>query len=147
MNALFKRGHRLFSIASLFTIIIAVLHTLGIINEPYNDQWAAAQEAMRAATVDVGPATMSFESLFFGVWIQVGVLLALLGVKNLAILLAAPAGGTRNVVRTLSIIDGLVYAGLAVLFAVYTIPPPLISFIFLAILFFGAALSSRAIEK
>lgn len=143
MNTFFKRGHRLFSVASVLTILIGILHTMGLLNEPYNQDWAAAEDAMRGAAIEIGPLTMTLEGMFIGAWIQVGVLLALLGVKNLAVLLALPADGAGVIVRTLSMIDGLTYLGLAALFAVYTIPPPLISFLILAILYFAAAGGAR----
>lgn len=137
----------MFTTASLLTLTVAVLHTTGLANDPFNDDWAAAVEAMRAANIDVGPMNMTFHGVFVGLWLQVGVLLALLGVKNLAVLLATPADGAHRVIRVLSAIDCIAYAGLTAIFTVVIIPPALVSFAVLTLAFLIAAILSRGAES
>jgi hypothetical protein len=142
MNKLLRRGNRAFTVASLLTIAISIAHLTGLTNEPFNEDWAVAFEAMQNATVDIGPMTMSFDGLLLGLWLQVGLLLALLGVKNLALLLVLPEETSHNVIRTLSIVDCIGYAGLAVIFLVVVIPPALISFIILTVVYLVTAIRS-----
>lgn len=142
MNQFFGKGRRGFAIASVLTIVIAILHTMGLANDPYDENWAAAEEAMRAATIPIGSLSTSFHKVFVGAWIQVGVLMALVGVQNLVILGAA--SGEFTAIRRMSIVDGVACAGLAALFAVYLVPPPLIAFTLLAVAFFVSAATARA---
>ncbi len=135
----------MFIVASMLTLIVAILHTTGLANDPFNDDWATAIEAMRTANIDIGPMNMTFHNLFQGLWIQVGVLLALLGAKNLAVLFVVPADASRKVVRALSVVDCIAYAGLTTVFAILAIPPALISFAVLTVAFLLAAISTGKI--
>jgi len=142
MKKLLERGNRAFTIASLLTITVAIAHTTGLTNEPFNEEWAAAIEAMEKAKVEIGPMTMSFDGLFLGLWLQVGALLALLGVKNIVLLICLPDDASHKVIRALSIVDCVGYAGLAMTFYIVVIPPALVSFVVLTLAYLIAAISS-----
>ncbi len=46
----FRKGHRLFSTASILAILIAVLHTTALLNVPSDPSWTNAVDAMKVAT-------------------------------------------------------------------------------------------------
>jgi len=142
MNKLLKRGNRSFTVASLLTIAISIAHLTGLTNEPFNEDWEIAFDAMQKATVEIGPMTMSFDGLLLGLWLQVGALLALLGAKNLVLLLVLPEDASHNAIRALSIVDCIGYAGLAVIFLIVVIPPALVSFTILTVAYLFAAIWS-----
>lgn len=133
----FARGNRLFTAGSLLTIVVGALHTTGLANDPPNDAWADAFEVTRVATLSAGPFTMSLYDLYVGVWIQVGALLLMLGLTNL-IVVSTTAGNT-SALRAIAIFDCISFALLTTLFVYCQIPPPLVSFALLTLVFAGAA--------
>ncbi len=146
MKNLFRRGTRMFTVASLLTLVVAMAHMTGLTNEPFNDDWATAIDAMNNATLELGPMMMSFHGLFVGLWVQVGVLVALVGVKNLAVLVVMPGEVAGRVARALCVIDCITCAGLTAFFAVNVVPPALVSFAILTITYFAGAILTRTNE-
>ncbi len=142
---MFMKGIRTFAVSSVLTVIIGILHTTGLANDPPNDAWADAYEAARAATLEAGPFSMSLYGTFAGVWIQVGALLIMLGIKNLLVVSALRADHAPRIAARLAAFDCVCFAALTGLFVYFEIPPPLISFAVLTVLFGVAArLSGRA---
>lgn len=142
MASVFTRGYRTFTVASALIVVVAALHLSGLATEAPNADWAAAEDAMEVASVEVGPFTVALLQVYQGAWIQISVLLALIAAVNLTLLALTPAKEAGHLVRTLSAIECVVFALLAGLFVYYQVPPPLISFVVLAVAFLGAALVS-----
>ncbi len=147
MEILLRRGTKAFAFASILTIVVAIAHMTGLNNDPFNDDWAAASTAMQQAKLEIGPMTMSFQGLFVGLWVQVGVLLVLLGVKNLAVLFVVPGDLAGRVARTLCVIDCITCLGLAVFFALNAVPPALVSFAILSVAYLVGAITSSGKES
>jgi len=140
IGTLFRPGVRIFTLGCALTLVVAVGHTLGITNdEAPNPQWGAAVDAMHAARVEAGPFAFSLYDVLAAVWIQVGALLVMLAGKNLLMLFVSPAPMRPRLVRAFSLFDAACCGALAVLSAYYRIPPPLLSFAVLAVVFFLAA--------
>ena len=135
LSTLFRRPYLAFTVASLLTVLVAVLHTLGLTGKPPDATWADAYDSMRQASVAAGPFEFTLYEVLESVWIQVGVLLVLLALSNLVTLVAAPEDARRSVVRALSALHGAFYILLAAFFWYYRIPPPLLSFALLAVAF------------
>ena len=150
-NTLFQKGHRLFTLASAIAILIAILHTTALMNVPDDENWTAAFDAMKLATVAPETPKPSLYEVLIGAWIQIGALLFMMGAKNLVLLTVLPPDSTPRVIRVICRLDGLAYAALAILFFYVRIPPPAISFALLAILYLAcgwtARLSSATTEK
>ena len=90
---------------------------------------------MKAVTLAPGAPEPNLLDVMLGLWLQVGGLLLLLGMKNLALLAVMPKDSSARVVRVMSLVDGTLCAAMAVLFVFVFMPPPLISFAILAVLF------------
>lgn len=135
LKRIFKKGHRLFAAASLMAIVIAFAHTSALLNIPEDDSWTAAFDVMKATTVTPDAPAPNLLDVVLGLWLQVGALLLLLGLKNLALLTVLPPESSGRVIRMMSFVDGGVCAAMAVLFVFVFIPPPLISFTILAVMF------------
>lgn len=140
---LLRRGNRAFTVASLLMILVAVGHTMGIANDPPDENWATAQDAMKAATVEAGPVEFTLYGVFVSVWIQVGALLAMIAMMNLIVMITAPDDALPELIRALSIFQAVAFGLLTVLFAVYQILPPLIAFALLTVAFLVPALRTK----
>jgi len=146
-NRIFQRGNRLFASASIMAIVIAVAHTSTLLNLPNDEGITTAFDVMKDTSVIPGSPKPNLLDVVLGLWLQVGGLLLLLGLKNLALLAVMPVDSSRNTIRTMSFVDGTVCAAMALLFLIVFIPPPLISFSILAVLFLFCGWKSSMIAK
>jgi len=147
-SMIFKRGNRLFAAGSIGLIITSILHTIGhFAPPPVNDPALAAVDgAMRAFRFDLGfgmhPSIMDvFESLSLTMSITV----LFLGIYNLTTL--SLAGNNPRLVRRLTLLNVLGVGALVALYAFYRIPPPLICFAIVEILFLLALILPRRQEE
>jgi hypothetical protein len=137
-----------FTVASVLTILVALLHASGLASELPDASWKLAEQAMRDAGLERGFFRFNLYGVFESVWLEVSVLLAMMGGKNLLLLGVVPVEARSATVRALSWLDGIGYALLAAFFLYYRLPPPLISFAVLAALFLLAgALARRAAAR
>ena len=143
LNTLFQKGHRLFAAASAIAIIISVLHTTALLNVPADDSWSLAFDAMKIATAAPDIPAPSLFDVTLGAWLQVGALLFMLGAKNLALLATLPSETVPRMMRAVSYVDGIAYAALAILFYFLSIPPPMISFAILGVMFLACGWRTR----
>ena len=146
-SAFLRPGNRMFTAATGLGVLIAFAHMGSLFSGPLNDDWAEAMDAMRAATFEMGPLSMSFFGVLAGVWIEVSALLIMLAAKNVVLLAVAPADALPRLIRAMSILDAIAYAALTLLFVYYQIPPPIISFAVLALAFLAAAVLSKKAES
>ena len=139
---MFRRGRRLFAIASLSLVLAALLHTLGqLLPRPADPALMSAVAAMRGYTFDVGlgmsPSLWDIQrSLTF----TMSVLLLSVAALNLA-LAKAPEVPT-GLLRRCAGISALGVCALVAIYAWYRVPPPLLTLAPVAALFVAAWLAA-----
>ena len=140
---MFSRGRRLFTIASLTTILVACLHAIGNSNTaPADPAEAAVIQAMTGYTIPLGMGMApSFWGIFRVLVHTMTVTLIALGAVGLT--LAADRQVAARVVRRVAVILTVTSAVLSVICYVFQIPPPLISFVVLTLLYGGAILTTK----
>ncbi|MBL8524024.1 MAG: hypothetical protein JNN20_10070 [Betaproteobacteria bacterium] len=131
---MFGKGRRLFSIASVGLIVIAVMHLIGHLQAPPADLVTATlYAAMRSYEVDAGigkPSMMNvLDSLSFGT----SIMLAWMGLINLAIAKYVSVG--ERLIRTVCTLNIFATWTLVAAYAYYEVPPPAISLAIVAMLF------------
>jgi hypothetical protein len=146
-SLIFKPSNRLFASGSIGLIIVAVLHTFGHFAPPPNNDAAleAVVAAMRDYQFDLGigmkPSTLNIlESLSLTMTITV----LFLGIQNLLTL--AIAGDHCRLVRRLTLLSIICTGALVALYTFYRVPPPLISFAVVEVIFILAWLRHRQPE-
>jgi hypothetical protein len=140
---MFTRGRRLFTIASLTMLLVAGLHTLGNLSTtPIDAREAAVQNAMSDYTIPLG---MGMAPSIWGIFrlLVFTMTVTLVALAALALVLAAdrqvPARALRRVALTLAITSGVMTA----ICFFYQVPPPLISFVVVALLYAGAMVTTQ----
>jgi len=140
---MFARGRRLFTIASLAMLLVAGLHTLGNLStRPIDAREAAVQHAMRDYTIPLG---MGMAPSLWGIFrlLVFTMTVTLVALAALALVLAAdrqvPARALRRVAAALTITSGLLTA----MCFFYQVPPPLISFVLVTLLYAGATVTTQ----
>jgi hypothetical protein len=133
---LFAPGRRLFSIASLAVIVVAILHTLGTLAPPPPDDadYAAVERAMRGYRIPLGlgmtPSIWDIQrDLAFTMTV------CLLGIGALGITLAADRQAPPRLLSRAAAIFASLSGVLTALSFVYRVPPPLISFAVVTVLY------------
>jgi hypothetical protein len=140
---LFARGRRLFSIASIATIVVAILHTIGN-TAPFEQPPAmvAVLDAMRGYQVPMGMGMFpTIWDIFRGLVFTMTV--CLLGLGALGLVLAADPAATPRLLSRVAVVFSVTSAALTALFAFYRIAPPLISMVVVTLLYAGAVKSTR----
>src|SRR5262245_60483939 len=140
---MFARGRRLFTIASLTTILVACLHAIGNSNTtPADAGEAAVIQAMTGYTVPLGMGMApSFWDILRVLVHTMTVTLIALGAVGLT--LAADRQVPSRVLRRVAVILTIASAVLSVFCYVHQIPPPLISFVVLMCLYVGAIFTTK----
>ncbi|MGH7493616.1 MAG: LIC_13387 family protein [bacterium] len=144
---MFKRGNRLFAAATISLFLVAAAHTLGhFAGVPEDAALAAVANSMRGYSFDLGMGMHpSFMDIHESLSLTMSLFLIFLGIQNLATLALAPEA--KQLLRTLALINFLCAGALVVLYAAYRVPPPLISFAVVSVLFLWAWFSSQRREK
>jgi hypothetical protein len=138
---IFIKGRRSLSIAAIATLLVALAHTIGTFAPPSADDPAllSVVAAMQGYRSSMG---LGMEPSMFD--IQTGLSLAMsLFLVAFAVLGLSFAGDRDATPRTLSriaVISAGTMGTLTVAFAVYRIPPPLVSMAVLAVLYLVASL-------
>ncbi|MBI1765176.1 MAG: hypothetical protein HYR56_27505 [Acidobacteria bacterium] len=142
---MFRQGRRLFSAASICLLITALLHTLGNLSlTPMNDAEAAVLKAMREFTLAMGMGMVpSFLDIFRDLTFTMSVTVVVWGMQNL---LAAKHGSDR-LLKPLTWLNVLGVGALVVMNAVYRVPPPLICFSVVEVLFLLSLFSKGSTES
>lgn len=142
-SQIFKRGNRLFAAGSIGLIIVGLLHGIGNFAPPPADAGLdAVIGAMRGYQIDLGLGMRpSFLDIHKGLSLTMSILLSCFGVQNLITL--SVAGNSAKLVRWLCLLSVVFVGGLVALFAVYRIPPPLVTLGVVEILFILALLLPR----
>lgn len=140
MKVLFQKGNRLFTGAWVFFMIAAVGHS----STEWPDEEALNTLAfsMENYVFETGtPLNPTALDVFWGVWLETGVLMLAVAALNLVAL--GVTGGDRKVKRALLKTDIVFFVPLTALFVVYPIPPPLIVFGAMSLLLLADLLLTR----
>jgi hypothetical protein len=136
---MFTRGRRLFTTASLATILVSVLHTVGntLSDTPTDAAYASMESAMRGYIVPLGlgmaPSVWDiYRCLVFTMSI------CLLAMGGLGLTLAASRDATPRLLSRAAMVLATGSAMLTLLSLTYRIPPPLISMAVVTVLFVAA---------
>ncbi|HXV77858.1 MAG TPA: hypothetical protein VD788_16225 [Candidatus Polarisedimenticolaceae bacterium] len=138
-----RKGRRLFTVASVLVLVVASAHTLGMLSEPREAADVAIVESMQAHRFELG---LGMSPSVFDIQMSLGltmtVFLVFVGVGNLVIAGRDPwiAAG---VLRFAAVLNATCMWVLVLLYWFYRIPPPLISFALLGLLFSFAVRTTR----
>ncbi|MCI0388383.1 MAG: hypothetical protein MOB07_06410 [Acidobacteria bacterium] len=136
---MFRRGRRLFSIASILLILTAAAHTLGQFQPPpQTPEFANLKSTMEAYTFDLGMGMKpSVNAIFDSLSFTMSITLFLLGLQNLLVAMVDESG---KMIRRFALVNIIGVGALIALYWYYQIPPPLISFVIVEIAFLLAIL-------
>jgi len=137
---MFRRGRRLFSIASILLILTAVAHTLGHFQpDPQTPEFANLKSTMQSYQIDLGMGMKpSIHGIFESLSLTMTITLLLLGLQNL---LVAAVDESGKMIRRFALVNIVGVGALIALYWSYRIPPPLISFAIVEIVFLLAVLT------
>src|SRR5262245_8963783 len=137
------RGRRLFTIASLTTVLVACLHAIGNSNTtPVDAGEAAVIQAMTGYTIPLGMGMApSFWDILRTLVHTMTVTLVALGAVGLT--LAADRQVGARVLRKVAVILAISSAVMSVVCYIHQIPPPLISFVVLVLLYGSAIFTTK----
>lgn len=129
---LFTKGRRLFTAASIMTIVVAGLHTIGNL-QPDPPEYEGVLTAMRGALVPMGMGmNPSIYDLYWSFIFAISVLVAGLGV--LGLVLVSSTDASMKVLSRSAAMFAVIFAGLTAIVWIARVPPPLISFAVLTVL-------------
>jgi hypothetical protein len=131
---MFRRGRRLFSIASILLILTAVAHTIGNFQpDPQTAEFANLKSTMRAYEIDLGMGMKpSIYDIFKSLSLTMSVTVLFLGAQNLLVAMVDESG---KMIRRFALMNIICVGGLVALYWYYRIPPPLISFLIVETVF------------
>src|SRR5262245_6548632 len=136
---MFRRGRRLFSIASILLTLTAAAHTLGQFQPaPQTPEFANLKSTMEAYTFDMGMGMRpSVIAILDSLSLTMSITLFLLGLQNLLVAMVDESG---KMIRRFALVNIIGVGALIALYWYYRIPPPLISFVIVEIVFLLAIL-------
>jgi len=141
---MFKKGNRLFSAATFTLLLVAGLHTLGIFRQPAPGEEAHLIESMKNYGFKAMGMNWSIHDVLISVLLTMTVLMVFVATVNFYLLYAVPSLVVR---RHFCLIDAIFMWMLAVLYAIFQVPPPFVSFVLLGILFTACYLVSTKSEE
>jgi len=135
---MFRRGRRLFSIASILLILTAVAHTLGHFQpEPQTPEFANLKSTMQAYQIDMMRMKPSAYGMLESLSLTLTIMLLMLGLQNLMVAMVDESG---KMIRRFALVNIIGVGALIAISWFYRIPPPLISFAIVEIVFLLAVL-------
>ncbi len=136
---MFRRGRRLFSVASICLILVAIAHTLGHFQPQPQDAAAINLTAtMQSYKLNLGLGmSPSMLDITRSLSLLMSVTLIFLGLQNL---LVAKLDESGKLIRPLTILNIIEVGALVAIFWFYRIPPPLFTLAIVEILFILAIL-------
>lgn len=138
---MFRKGHRLFSIASLGLILVAVLHAIGHFTPPDDLVMSALLTAMQSYRFETGFGNPSMLDIFESLSLTMAITLAWAGLLNL--LIARYTGLRDKLMRRVCTLNLIGVAALLVLFNIYQLALPAIALGIVEIMFFIARFRLR----
>ena len=134
----------MFATACIATIAVAILHTIGntLGDAPSDSAYAALDAAMRGYRLPLGMGmSPSVYDIYRTLVFTMSISIAAMGVLGLVV--AASRDATFALIAQIATVEALASAALTVLSAIYQVPPPLISFTVVTLLFAGALMIAR----
>lgn len=129
---LFTKGRRLYTTASILTILVAGMHTLGNL-QPDPPEYEGVLTAMRGALVPMGMGmNPSIYDIYWSLVFGMSVFIAGLGV--LGLVLVSTTDATLKVLSRSAAMFAVISAGVTAVCWVAQVPPPVISFAVLTVL-------------
>ena len=123
---MFRKGRRLFSTAAISLIVIAGLHTMGHFTSPVPGSELAALEAtMNATRIDLGAG---MKPSMGDILSSLSLLMTVSLVGFAALMLAIASAGSARMVRIATVISTGIVGAMVVLFGVYQVLPPFMTF-------------------
>ena len=139
---MFRKGHRLFSVASIGLILVAVLHAIGHFSPPPDDLvMSALLTAMQSYRFDLGLGNPSMLEIFESLSLTMAILLLWAGLTNL--LIARYTGLRDKLMRRVCTLNVFGVGSLVALFSIYQVLPPAITLGIVEILFIIARIRLR----
>ena len=139
---MFRKGHRLFSVASIGLILVAVLHAIGHFSSPPEDLvMSALLTAMQGYRFDMGLGNPSMLEIFESLSLTMAIMLLWAGLTNL--LIARYSGLRDKLMRRVCTLNVFGVGTLVVLFSVYQLPSPAIGLGIVELLFIIARVRLR----
>jgi len=141
--SLFVRGRRWFAAGSILTLVVALLHTIGNVTQgPPDPALANVEAAMRGYRVPLG---MGMSPSVWDIYrcLVFTMSLCLVGTGALGIALGASSEVSPGILKRVATVLTIVSAALAVLSYAYRIPPPLVSFVVLTLVFAAASVKTN----
>jgi hypothetical protein len=141
---MFTRGRRLFAAASIATIVVAILHTIGntLGNAPPDPAYTALDGAMRGYRLPLGMGmSPSIYDIYRTLVFTMSISVAAMGLLGLVV--ASSRAATAPLIAQIATIEALACGALTILAAIYQVPPPLISFTVVTLMFAGAVIVAR----
>jgi hypothetical protein len=141
---MFTRGRRLFATACIATIVVAILHTIGntLGDAPPDPTYTALDAAMRGYRLPLGMGmSPSVYDIYRTLVFTMSICVAAMGALGLVV--AASRDATTTLIAQVATVEALACGALTILCAIYQVPPPLISFTVVTLLFAGALIVAR----
>jgi hypothetical protein len=132
----FAAGRRLFSSASIATIVVAILHTVGHFSPapPNDERYTVLERTMRDYRIPLG---LGMEPSIYDIFrsLSLTMSVALLTIGCLGLALAAYPDATLRLLSRVAAVFTVTMVALTALYYVYRIPRPTITIAVVALLF------------
>jgi len=139
---MFRKGHRLFSAASIGVILVALLHATAHFSAPSDDLvMSALVTAMQAYRFDLGLGTPSMMDIYQSMSLTMAIVLIWVGITSL--LIARYSGLRDKLMRRVCTLNVFGVGALVGLFSTYQLPAPAIGLGIVWILFVIARVRLR----
>jgi len=137
---MFRKGRRLFSTAAISLIVIAGLHTMGHFTSPEpGSEMAALEATMNATRIDLGAG---MKPSIGDILSSLSLLMTISLVGFAALMLAIASAGSARMVRIATVVTTAIVGSMVVLFGVYQVLPPFMTF-FITELILASAIAGR----
>lgn len=139
---MFRKGHRLFSAASIGVILVALFHAITHFSAPSEDLvMSALLTAMQGYRFDLGLGNPSMMDIHDSLSLTMAILLLWIGIVNL--LIARYTGLRDKLMRRVCTLNVFGVGALVTLFSIYQLPAPAIGLGIVEILFIIARIRLR----
>lgn len=130
--SMFKKGNRLYSISTWMILVIAGLHTVGVLRKPMAPEEMKVIATMKSQQFQAIGLEWSIHDVLISIALTMSVLMIFMVVANFFVLYSIPNSVAR---RRWSLVNASFMWALAALYGVFQVPPPFLSFMILGIMF------------
>lgn len=129
---MFKKGNRMYSVSTWMTLVIAIMHTMGVFQKPSAAEGLSVFDAMKGQRFQAMGMDWSMYDVSVSIALTMTVQLVFVVVANFVVLYSSPSAVFRRKWVLLNVVLMWCLAGL---YTYFQIPPPFLSFVLLGILF------------